>query len=202
MLCQRLNACAKGPVWHRQKPQSPWFGKSSASAIERGNEVSRSLPFVICHLLSVICLVIHSTRAASIEPRITSVVTTKICALTGPQALVDQKSPDVCGTDLGIMTELNGRIYFAFGDTFGYEGDICRGINGPNWRSNCFASTTFMRSGRLVVDSGQPSLAEYRRENIRRLRRFLTYGFETICLESHTLADQITNLTSDLHQRL
>jgi hypothetical protein len=103
--------------------------------------VSRSVPFVICHLLSVNCLVIHSTHAAPIQPRITSVITTKLCALTGPQALVDQKSLDVCGTDLGIMTELNGRIYFAFGDTFGYEGDICRGNNGPNWRSNCFAST-------------------------------------------------------------
>jgi D-arabinan endo alpha-(1,5)-arabinofuranosidase len=89
----------------------------------------------------VICMVIHSTCAAPIQPRIASVSTTKICALTGPQALVDQKSVDVCGTDLGIMTELNGRIYFAFGDTFGYEGDICRGINGPSWRSNCFAST-------------------------------------------------------------
>ncbi|HET9376956.1 MAG TPA: DUF4185 domain-containing protein [Chthoniobacterales bacterium] len=89
----------------------------------------------------VICMVIHSTCAAPIQPRIASVSTTRICALTGPQALVDQKSLDVCGTDLGIMTELNGRIYFAFGDTFGYEGDICRGINGPNWRSNCFAST-------------------------------------------------------------
>jgi hypothetical protein len=31
---------------------------------------------------------------------------------------------------------------FAFGDTFGYEGDVCRGVGGPNWRSNVFASTT------------------------------------------------------------
>jgi D-arabinan endo alpha-(1,5)-arabinofuranosidase len=86
--------------------------------------------------------VIHSTFAAPIQPRITSIITSKVCPLTGPQALVDQKSLDVCGIDLGIMTELDDRIYFAFGDTFGYEGDICRGINGPNWRSNCFASTT------------------------------------------------------------
>jgi len=48
---------------------------------------------------------------------------------------------DICGTDLGTMTELNGRIYFAFGDTFGYDGDSCRGVGGPNWRSNTFAST-------------------------------------------------------------
>ena len=28
----------------------------------------------------------------------------------------------------------------AFGDTFGYDGDICHGAGGPNWRSNTFAS--------------------------------------------------------------
>jgi D-arabinan endo alpha-(1,5)-arabinofuranosidase len=65
-----------------------------------------------------------------------------VAALTGPQALTDQKVVDVCGTDIGTMTELNGRIFFAFGDTFGYDGDICRGIGGPNWRSNVFAATT------------------------------------------------------------
>lgn len=40
------------------------------------------------------------------------------------------------------MTEIGNRIFFAFGDTFGYDGDICRGVGGPNWRSNVFASTT------------------------------------------------------------
>jgi Domain of unknown function (DUF4185) len=109
--------------------------KISSSAL------SRSLSFVLCHLSLVICTVSHSTFAAPIQPRIISIITSKVCALTGPQALVDQKSLDVCGTDLGIMTELNDRIYFAFGDTFGYEGDICRGVGGPNWRSNSFAST-------------------------------------------------------------
>ncbi len=76
-----------------------------------------------------------------IQPKIISIRSWKICALTGPDALTDQKSIDICGTDLGIMTELNGRIYFAFGDTFGYDGDVCRGIGGPNWRSNTFSST-------------------------------------------------------------
>jgi Domain of unknown function (DUF4185) len=86
-------------------------------------------------------VVAFSVSAAPIQPRIVSIKTTKIGALTGPQAFADQKKVDVCGTDLGIMTELNGRIYFAFGDTFGYEADTCRGIGGPNWRSNTFAST-------------------------------------------------------------
>jgi len=43
------------------------------------------------------------------------------------------KQLDICGTDLGIMTEADGRIFFAFGDTFGYP---CSGVGGPNWRSN------------------------------------------------------------------
>ncbi len=42
------------------------------------------------------------------------------------------KTLDICGTDLGIMTEAHGRIFFAFGDTFGYP---CSGVGGPNWRS-------------------------------------------------------------------
>jgi hypothetical protein len=103
--------------------------------------LNRSLSFVVCHLSFGASIVTHSVLAAPIQPRIWSIATSKICALTGPQALIDQKSVDVCGTDLGTMTELNGRIYFAFGDTFGYDGDICRGVGGPNWRSNCFAST-------------------------------------------------------------
>ena len=79
--------------------------------------------------------------AASIQPLITSIVTSRVCTLTGPEALTDQRKKDVCGTDLGTMTELNGRVYFAFGDTFGYDGDLCHGVGGPNWRSNTFAST-------------------------------------------------------------
>jgi hypothetical protein len=84
----------------------------------------------------------HPVVAAPIQPRIISITTSKIGALTGPQALTDQKGVDICGTDLGIMTELNDRIYFAFGDTFGYEGNTCRGVGGPNWRSNAFAAAT------------------------------------------------------------
>jgi hypothetical protein len=103
--------------------------------------LNRSLSFVICHLSFSFAVVTYSVLAAPIQPRISSIATSKICALTGPQALTDQKRVDVCGTDLGTMTELNGRIYFAFGDTFGYDSDICRGVGGPNWRSNCFAST-------------------------------------------------------------
>ena len=49
--------------------------------------------------------------------------------LTGPNSKVPDlmKGLDICGTDLGIMTEADGRIFFAFGDTFGYP---CSGLAG------------------------------------------------------------------------
>jgi hypothetical protein len=77
-----------------------------------------------------------------VEPRIKEIRVQKVRALTGIDSPTEMKSLDICGTDLGTMTEIGNRIFFAFGDTFGYDGDICRGIGGPNWRSNVFASTT------------------------------------------------------------
>lgn len=59
----------------------------------------------------------------------------KVAALTGPEATDSTRDVDICGTDIGTMTELNGNIYFAFGDTFGFRGDSCPNF-GPNWRSN------------------------------------------------------------------
>jgi hypothetical protein len=64
----------------------------------------------------------------------------KIGALTGPTAPVDMRKPDICGTDLGMMAEINGRLIFAFGDTFGWNDDRCSPF-GPNWRSNAIAFT-------------------------------------------------------------
>ena len=61
--------------------------------------------------------------------------------LTGPDAAESMREVDVCGTDIGTMTELDGRIFFAFGDTFGYRGETCPRF-GPNWRSNVLASTS------------------------------------------------------------
>jgi hypothetical protein len=83
-----------------------------------------------------------SAQANSVEPKIKEIRVEKVGALTGLSSPTEMKSIDVCGTDLGTMTEIGNRIFFAFGDTFGYDGDICRGVGGPNWRSNVFASTT------------------------------------------------------------
>src|ERR1700730_4976424 len=80
--------------------------------------------------------------AQPIEPKIKEIHVENVRALTGNDSPTEMKSLDVCGTALGTMTEVGNRIVFAFGDTFGYDGDICRGIGGPNWRSNVFASTT------------------------------------------------------------
>jgi Domain of unknown function (DUF4185) len=76
------------------------------------------------------------------NPRIKAIRVERVSALTGIDSPTEMKSLDICGTDLGTMTEIGNRIFFAFGDTFGYDGDNCRGIGGPNWRSNVFASTT------------------------------------------------------------
>jgi hypothetical protein len=68
---------------------------------------------------------------------------TLIGALTGPKAPVDMKEPDICGTDLGTMAEIDGTIVIAFGDTFGWNGSTCPKF-GPNWRSNVIAMTDDM----------------------------------------------------------
>src|SRR5208282_4660552 len=76
--------------------------------------------------------------AQPLEPKIKEIQVENVRALTGNDSPTEMKSLDVCGTDLGTMTEIGHRIFFAFGDTFGYDGDICRGIGGPNWRSKVF----------------------------------------------------------------
>ncbi|WP_019586189.1 DUF4185 domain-containing protein [Deinococcus apachensis] len=59
----------------------------------------------------------------------------RVAQLTGPGASSSTRAADICGTDLGTMTEVNGRVLFAFGDSFGFQGEACPRF-GPNWRSN------------------------------------------------------------------
>src|SRR6185369_10824118 len=77
---------------------------------------------------------------------------TRIGALTGPQAPGDMRKADVCGTDIGTIAEIGGRLVFAFGDTFGWDGKRCAPF-GPNWRSNWlgFSSDTDPSDG-IVID--------------------------------------------------
>ena len=66
---------------------------------------------------------------------LTSLSVTQVAVLTGPDAITPTRAADICGTDLGIPATLNGKLYVAFGDTFGYDGNTCTPF-GPNWRSN------------------------------------------------------------------
>jgi Domain of unknown function (DUF4185) len=81
-----------------------------------------------------------SAYAQPETPMIKEVSVQIVCPITGPSSKVPtlMKQLDICGTDLGIMTEADGRIFFAFGDTFGYP---CSGPGGPDWRSNTLGAT-------------------------------------------------------------
>lgn len=93
--------------------------------------------------LALAGLLMVGEKSFSQEPRplIRSVETVEVAPLTGPKAPGDMRTPDICGSDIGTMTELGGSIYFAFGDTFGYRGEDCPKF-GPNWRSNVLATTS------------------------------------------------------------
>lgn len=77
----------------------------------------------------------------------------KVAPLTGPDAPTDMRTADVCGTDIGTMAELGDRIYFAFGDTFGFQGLACPRF-GPNWRSNVLAYTSEMDAENGITIDG------------------------------------------------
>jgi hypothetical protein len=64
----------------------------------------------------------------------------RVCKLTGYDSINKTASVGIYGTDLGIMAELDGQMYFAFGDTFNAD---WRKVNPPNnlWRSNTLAKT-------------------------------------------------------------
>ncbi len=66
----------------------------------------------------------------------------EVCQLTGPGAHNDTSGVMIAGTDLGSMWESDGRIWFAFGDTFGERAEGMTGGGGSIWRSNALAYTT------------------------------------------------------------
>jgi hypothetical protein len=80
-----------------------------------------------------------------IQEQIETIQVEKVGALTGPESPGAKlmKAVNVCKTDLGTMAELGGKIFFAFGDTFGFSGNRCvPGPGGPDWRSNVLGFTT------------------------------------------------------------
>ncbi|MGI3784554.1 MAG: DUF4185 domain-containing protein [Janthinobacterium lividum] len=66
----------------------------------------------------------------------------QVAQLTGADSLNHTDRVDVGGLDLGSMTTMDGRTYFAFGDTFGKRPDNPTGAGGENWRSNVMAVST------------------------------------------------------------
>ena len=66
----------------------------------------------------------------------------EVCQLTGPGAHNDTSGVMIAGTDLGSMWEADGRLWFAFGDTFGQRDEGMTGGGGTIWRSNTLAYTT------------------------------------------------------------
>ena len=98
---------------------------------------------------AVIAILLALTPAFAAEYSVTS---EKVKALTGPNAPAPMKGPDICGTDLGTMAEIDGKVVLAFGDTFGWNDNACIRF-GPNWRSNVLAFTTDLdASDGIVID--------------------------------------------------
>ena len=85
-------------------------------------------------MLGAVAALVGGASVAGEAPGFVAKVT-RIGTLTGPNAPVDMKGPDICGTDLGTVAELGDELVFAFGDTFGWQDGRCTRF-GPNWRSN------------------------------------------------------------------
>jgi hypothetical protein len=97
--------------------------------------------FAVPALLTLLTF-LFSLHSAGATPRIKEIQVEKIGALTGPTSPNGELSADVCGADLGTMTEIGRKIFLAFGDTFGYvDGQAIR-LSGVDWRSNVFASAS------------------------------------------------------------
>lgn len=81
------------------------------------------------------------TSAPAAEPFVLASTTNlrQVAQLTGAGSPNRTDRVDVGGADLGSMTTMDGRTYFAFGDTFGKRPANPTGAGGENWRSNVMA---------------------------------------------------------------
>ena len=102
--------------------------------------------------LPILAAMLAATTPAFADPPY-SATSSVVKALTGPNSPSEMKAPDVCGTDLGTMAEIGGKVVMAFGDTFGWQGNACIRF-GPNWRSNVIAMTADQdaSNGVVIVD--------------------------------------------------
>lgn len=82
-----------------------------------------------------------STPSPSPNPELPFFVesVTQIAKEIDPDGNNNTQAVDICGADLGSMFDYNGRVYIAFGDSFGCPLDP---DSPPNWRKNTMATTT------------------------------------------------------------
>lgn len=66
----------------------------------------------------------------------------RVGQITGAEGPGDTTQYGVNFTDLGSMFEADGKVWFAFGDTFGERDDDMTGGGGSHWRSNTLGWTT------------------------------------------------------------
>jgi hypothetical protein len=80
------------------------------------------------------------------ESLIKGVNITKVAQLTGQQSMNKTEVPyDVAGTDLGSVFQMNDKMYYVFGDTFGAGSKFPPGTGTTfNWRSNVVGYSTDM----------------------------------------------------------
>lgn len=107
-------------------------------------------------------LLVAAVVAATASPALAggyTVTIEKVKALTGPNSPSEMKAPDICGTDLGTMADIDGRVVLAFGDTFGWQQNA-RVRFGPNWRSNVIAFTADRNPSDGVVIDGWVTSAD------------------------------------------
>ena len=62
-----------------------------------------------------------------------------VSQLTGEQARNSTRRVNIAGTDLGIAFEFRGRVYFMFGDSYGYRPSRSLPPSEYDWRSNTLA---------------------------------------------------------------
>ncbi len=71
---------------------------------------------------------------------------TEIAAITGQDSVnKTEELYDIKGTDLGSIFDMNGKLYYVFGDTFGADSKLPPGTGfTTNWRSNVVGYSTDM----------------------------------------------------------
>jgi hypothetical protein len=118
------------------------------TTIARDNHRGRSAAatslriFAVCTGLALVAAGVSGSATASnadeTPDRVDHDNTFEIARLTGPDSINNTHERwNVYGTDLGSMFEHRGRIYMAFGDTFGAPGHPPE--FGDDWRSNAMA---------------------------------------------------------------